>query len=71
MSMINFLRKLYLSTFEHDIVERGDFAFADKMMQLENRVNELEQKLCECESRMESKIDKIHPIVYNIQERNS
>ena len=71
MSMINFLRKLYLSTFERDIVERGDFAFADKIMQLENRVNELEQKLCECESRMESKIDKIHPIVYNIQERNS
>ena len=71
MSMINFLRKLYLSTFERDIVERGVFAFADKMMQLENRVSELEQKLCECESRMESKIDKIHPIVYNIQERNS
>ena len=71
MSMINFLRKLYLSTFERDIVERGDFAFADKMIQLENRVRELEHKLCECESRMVSKIDKIHPIVYNIQERNS
>jgi len=71
MFMLNFLRGLYLSTFERDIVERGDFAFADKMIQLENRVKELEHKLCECESRMESKIDKIHPIVYNIQERNS
>ena len=71
MSMINFLRKLYLSTFEHDIVERGDFAFADKMLELENRVKELEYELCECESRLESRIDKIHPIVYNIQERNS
>ena len=71
MSMINFLRKLYLSTFERDIVERGDFAFADKILELENRVKELEYELCECESRLESRIDKIHPIVYNIQERNS
>jgi len=71
MSMLNLLRKLHLSTFERDVVERGDFAFADKLVQLENKVKELENKLCECESRMESKIDKIHPIVYNIQEHKS
>jgi hypothetical protein len=71
MFMLNFFRKLYLSTFERDVVERGDFAFADKLLQLENKIKELEYELYECECRMESKIDKIHPIVYNIQERNS
>ena len=64
MSMLKLLRKLHLSTFERDVVERGDFAFADKLVQLENKVKELENKLCECESRMESKIDKILSLIH-------
>ena len=50
---------------------------ADKILELEERIQILELEniemtnaLYECENRMEAKIDNIHPVIYNISERN-
>ena len=50
---------------------------ADKILELEERIQILELEniemtnaLYECENRMEAKIDSVHPVIYNISERN-
>jgi len=51
------------------------FALANKILELQQRIEKLESEniemtnaLYECENRLESRIDSIHPIIYNIQE---
>ena len=51
---------------------------ADKILELEERIQILELEniemtnaLYECENRMEAKIDSVHPVIYNISERNN
>lgn len=53
--------------------ENTAFAFANKILELQNRIQKLEEEniemtnaLYELENRLESKIDKIHPVVYNL-----
>jgi len=73
--MIRFIKKFFQTTEQEDLVEGSVFAFANKLLELQERIEKLENEnvgltnaLYECENRLESKIDNIHPIIYNIQE---
>jgi len=52
------------------------FALAEKILELQERITILELEniemtnaLYECENRMEAKIDNIHPVIYNIEDK--
>jgi predicted nucleic acid-binding Zn-ribbon protein len=54
--------------------ESNTFVFANKILELQKQIEELKQEnveltnsIYECENRLEAKIDKIHPVVYNIR----
>ena len=71
--MIKFIKKFFQSTEQEDLIEGSVFAFANKLLELQERIEKLENEnvgltnaLYECENRMEAKIDKIHPTIYNI-----
>ena len=75
--MIKFIKKFFQSTEQEDLIEDGIFAFANKILELQERIEKLESEniemtnaLYECENRLESRIDKIHPTIYNIQEKS-
>jgi|TARA_A100001201_G_scaffold2589_5_gene6629 prefoldin subunit 5 len=53
--------------------ESNTFVFANKILELQKRIEKLEAEnveltnsIYECENRMEAKIDKIQPVVYNL-----
>jgi hypothetical protein len=71
--MITFIKKFFQSTEQEDLIEGSVFAFANKLLELQERIEKLENEnvgltnaLYECENRLESRIDNIHPIIYNI-----
>jgi hypothetical protein len=43
----------------------------ERIEKLESENIELTNALYECENRLESKIDKIHPVIYNIGDNKS
>ena len=64
MSMLDFFKKE-----EYD----SAFAFADKLLELQDRIEDLERAnsekdtaLFELENRLLHEIDRIHPVQYNI-----
>ena len=53
--------------------ESNTFVFANKILELQKRIEKLEAEnveltnsIYECENRIEAKIDKIQPVVYNL-----
>ena len=74
--MLNFIRQFFSPSEKINLEERGVFVLADKILELQDRIEKLEYEniglindLYECENRMEAKIDNIHPVIYNISER--
>ena len=49
----------------------GEGTVYDRIEKLEDENVGLTNALYECENRMEAKIDNIHPVIYNISERNN
>jgi hypothetical protein len=43
----------------------------ERIEKLENENIHLTNSIYECENRLESKIDNIHPVIYNIEENKS
>jgi len=57
--------------------ETNSFYLAEQIIELKSRVSELEKEnrelqdlVLEIEVSLKSQIDKIHPVIYNIQENN-
>ena len=75
--MLNLIRQFFSPSEKINLEDRGVFVLADKILELEERIEILELEniemtnaLYECENRMEAKIDSVHPVIYNISERN-
>ena len=72
--MINLIKKFFAPTVKD---ESSAFYLADKIIELQERVAELEKEnrelhdlVLEIETSLKSQIDKIHPVIYNISESN-
>ena len=72
--MINLIKKFFSPTIKES---ESAFYLADKIIELQERVAELEREnrelndlILEIETSLKSQIDKIHPVIYNIQENN-
>ena len=72
--MINLIKKFFAPTEKNT---ESAFYLADKIIELQTRVDELEREnrelhdlVLEIETSLKSQIDKIHPVIYNIQENN-
>ncbi len=57
--------------------ESSSFYLAEQIIELKSRVEELEKEnrelkelVTEVESSLKEQIDKIHPVIYNIQDSN-
>ena len=76
--MIKIIQKFFNSTEKIDFEENNAFAFANKILELQEKIEILEldniqltNALYECENRLQSQIDNIHPVVYNIHEHDN
>ena len=74
--MINFIARLFAPTEKLDFDDPDIFNLCDAVEKLQERVEvleleniELTNALYECENRLESKIDNIQPVIYNINEQ--
>ena len=72
--MINLIKKFFSPTIKD---ESSAFYLADKIIELQTRVEELEKEnrelkelVTEVELNLREQIDKIHPVIYNISESN-
>ena len=72
--MINLIKKFFSPTVKD---ESSAFYLADKIIELQTRVEELEKEnrelkelVTEVELNLREQIDKIHPVIYNISESN-
>ena len=72
--MINLIKKFFAPTVKD---ESSAFYLADKIIELQERVAELEKEnrelhdlVLEIETSLKSQIDRIHPVIYNISESN-
>ena len=72
--MINLIKKFFAPTVKD---ESSAFYLADKIIELQTRVEELEKEnrelndlILEIETSLKSQIAKIHPVIYNIQDSN-
>lgn len=72
--MINLIKKFFAPTVKD---ESSAFYLADKIIELQTRVEELEREnrelkelVTEVETSLKEQIDKIHPVIYNIQDSN-
>ena len=73
--MINLIKKFFSPTIKD---ESSAFYLADKIIELQTRVEELEKEnrelkelVTEVELNLREQIDKIHPVIYNISESNN
>ena len=65
-----------MGIFSNLLIKRAEgntFVVANKILELQKRIEKLEAEnveltnsIYECENRMEAKIDKIQPVVYNL-----
>ena len=72
--MINLIKKFFSPTVKD---ESSAFYLADKIIELQTRVEELEKEnrelkelVTEIELNLREQIDKIHPVIYNISDSN-
>ena len=72
--MINLIKKFFAPTVKD---ESSAFYLADKIIELQEKVAELEKEnrelhdlVLEIEISLKSQIDRIHPVIYNISESN-
>ena len=72
--MINLIKKFFAPTVKD---ESSAFYLADRIIELQTRVDELEREnrelhdlVLEIETSLKSQIDRIHPVIYNIHENN-
>lgn len=71
--IINFLKSFFQPSEKIDFDDENMFVIADKILELQDRVEKLElenieltNSLYECENRLEAKINNIDPVVYNL-----
>ena len=74
--MINFIRNFFVPSNRDYLESPNAFSLAEKILELQERITILELEniemtnaLYECENRMQAKIDNIHPVIYNIEDR--
>ena len=72
--MLNLIKKFFSPTIKD---ESSAFYLADKIIELQTRVEELEKEnrelkelVTEVELNLREQIDKIHPVIYNISDSN-
>jgi len=72
--VINLIKKFFSPTIKD---ESSAFYLADKIIELQTRVEELEKEnrelkelVTEVELNLREQIDKIHPVIYNISDSN-
>jgi len=72
--VINLIKKFFSPTVKD---ESSAFYLADKIIELQTRVEELEKEnrelkelVTEVELNLREQIDKIHPVIYNISDSN-
>ena len=71
--MLKLIRAFFAPSTKPDLDE-GDysaFAFANKILELQERIEVLEKSLSDCESRLNEKIDRIQPVIYNISTKQN
>jgi len=63
---------------ELDDGDLSSFAFANKVLELQTRIDNLEEEnknlndaIYECEGRLMEKIDRIQPVIYNITSKEN
>ena len=71
--MINLIKKFFAPT----VKDESAFYLADKIIELQEKVAELEKEnrelhdlVLEIETSLKSQIDRIHPVIYNFSESN-
>jgi hypothetical protein len=74
--MIKLIKDFFAPSDKDYLEDSNTFSLAEKILELQKRIEILEREniemtnaLYECENRMEAKIDNIHPVVYNINEK--
>tara|TARA_A200000159_G_C7270563_1_gene317053 strand:- start:303 stop:530 length:228 start_codon:yes stop_codon:yes gene_type:complete len=72
--VLNLIKKFFSPTIKD---ESSAFYLADKIIELQTRVEELEKEnrelkelVTEVELNLREQIDKIHPVIYNISDSN-
>ena len=72
--MINLIKKFFDPSVKD---ESSSFYLAEQIIELKSRVEELEKEnrelndlILEIETSLKSQIDKINPVIYNIQDSN-
>ena len=78
--MLKLIRAFFAPSTKPDL-EEGDysaFAFANKILELQKQIEELKQEnvkltdaIYECENRLEAKIDRVQPVIYNISNKEN
>ena len=78
--MLKLIRAFFAPSTKPDLDE-GDlsaFAFANKILELQKQIEELKQEnvkltdaIYECENRLEAKIDRVQPVIYNISNKEN
>ena len=78
--MLKLIRAFFAPSTKPDLSEGdyGAFAFANKILELQKQIEELKQEnveltnsIYECENRLEAKIDRIQPVIYNISNKEN
>lgn len=78
--MLKLIRAFFAPSTKPNLDE-GDysaFAFANKILELQKKIEELKQEnvkltnsIYECENKLEAKIDSIQPVIYNISNKEN
>ena len=71
--MLRLIRAFFATSTKPDLDEKdySAFAFANKILELQERIEALEKSLSDCESRLDEKIDRIQPVIYNISNKEN